>query len=69
MNAGSSVKFIDFEKVVAGSITARQNGKNLKVKEKLRYSWEKKRQVVVGIEVQNADIFGEVNLRYIHHIE
>ena len=69
MNAGSWVTFIDFNKVVSGSITARQNGNNLKVKEKLRYSWGKKRAVVVGIEIPSADRFGVVNLRYLKHCD
>ncbi len=63
------VTFIDFEKVVPGSVTARQNGEKIKVKEKLRYSWDKKRPVVVGIEVFGADMFGAVNLRYLQHCD
>ena len=69
MNAGSWGTFIDFNKVIAGSVTARQNGKNLKVREKLRYSWQKKRAVVVGIEIPSADMCGAVNLRYLSHCE
>ena len=69
MNSGSLVTFIDFNRVVAGSITARQNGHNLKVKEKLWYPWEKKRPVVVGIEIPSANRFGVVNLKYYQHCD